>query len=274
MTGPTTAIQGAFLAHHQAQLFRAGTQQISLVAWPYSSDPDVIAGCKAMLRPSELRRANRLKAPSACATFVQRRAFIGWLIHQQAQTSAPQTSASRSPAYPFPTGGRPPQHFSVTSTASHALVAIAQSPGIGVDIEAPDDTLDVEDLARGLFSPGEEKSIADAAPEQAAPIFYRLWRLKEAGLKYLGLGLSDGINRFQFLPDGQGDLRVVLSPQRTFCADRPVPRFYECRFSGFDVALALPGQMGSEDPWRVAKATPWAQDENGVTTDERRALAV
>lgn len=274
MTDPTASIQGAFLAHHQAQLFRAGTQQISLFAWPYSSDPDVIAGCKAMLRPSELRRANRLKAPSACATFVQRRAFVGWLVHQQEQTAGPQTLAPQPPTDPFPPGRRPPQHFSVTSTASHALVAIAQYPGIGVDIEAPDDTLDVRDLAHGLFSPGEEKSIVDAAPGQAAQLFYRLWRLKEAGLKYLGLGLSDGINRFQFLPDGQGDLRVVLSPQQRFCSDQPVPRFYECRFSGFDVALALPGQMGCEDPWRVAKAIPWVPDENGVTTDEPRALAV
>ena len=82
-------------------------------------------------------------------------------------------------------------YFSLSHSGDYAACAIADS-GVGVDIEECKEYL--EQIANRFFGESEKKLVNDKES------FYRIWTLKEALMKAVGLGMSLPMNSFSVVP--------------------------------------------------------------------------
>lgn len=89
-------------------------------------------------------------------------------------------------------------HFNLSHTRGMVVCAICRGHPIGVDVEAIDGSVDIEMLAKQYFAAGEHQLIIEAPPQHRAEIFFRLWTLKEAMLKAVGIGLGAPLREFAF----------------------------------------------------------------------------
>ena len=87
--------------------------------------------------------------------------------------------------------------FNVTHSGQHGLIALAPSGRLGVDIEEHATRRDLDRLITTVLGPGEQAELASARGYRKLHQFFRLWTLKEALIKALGLGFSLDPSRFE-----------------------------------------------------------------------------
>ncbi len=96
-----------------------------------------------------------------------------------------------------------PAHFNISHSGNYTVVAISDRP-IGVDLEIIRDFSAI--LAKKLFNEDELKYISGSGPSRKKSVmqqcFYQIWTAKEAYLKYIGTGISGGVNSLSFKLDG------------------------------------------------------------------------
>lgn len=92
-----------------------------------------------------------------------------------------------------------PAHFNLSHSGNYTILAISDKP-IGIDIEIIEDFSAI--LAKKLFNEDELNYIAGTGPSTKKSdmqrAFYEIWTAKEAYLKYLGSGISGGVNSLSF----------------------------------------------------------------------------
>jgi 4'-phosphopantetheinyl transferase len=96
--------------------------------------------------------------------------------------------------------GQPQAHFSLTHTRGVSAIAISKSTPVGIDIEAFDADLDTDALTAGL-SRREQRLVDSLAADQRPQALLKLWTLKEAYTKLIGIGLSAHLPAYEFLAD-------------------------------------------------------------------------
>ncbi|MGF1535130.1 MAG: 4'-phosphopantetheinyl transferase family protein [Elainellaceae cyanobacterium] len=111
-----------------------------------------------------------------------------------------------------------PLRFNLSRSMGLVACAVTRSADVGVDVEHVNRQADLTGIAQMSFTPTE---LADRAqltgPAQKAH-FFRLWTLKEAYLKALGLGLSRSLQSIEFrLAEGSGEIafRSLREPERS-----------------------------------------------------------
>lgn len=112
-------------------------------------------------------------------------------------SAAEQVTLLRSPQ------GKPylPQgdiHFSLSHSGHWALLAIAKTELIGVDIEEIKVVRDLLGIAESYYHPDEFAYLQTLDEAAQRDSFYRFWTLKEAFLKATGAGISAGLEKIQF----------------------------------------------------------------------------
>lgn len=83
-----------------------------------------------------------------------------------------------------------PISFNVSHGGRHGLIAVAARGRIGVDIEEPIPRDDLDDLASAVLGPHEELEFTSLRGSRRTQFFFRMWTLKEALIKALGVGFS------------------------------------------------------------------------------------
>lgn len=83
--------------------------------------------------------------------------------------------------------------FSLTHTDGLAAAVAAHDAVVGVDAEPLDRDVDPDALAADVLAPIERARLAALAPDARRRMFLRLWTLKEAHAKAIGLGLAHPI---------------------------------------------------------------------------------
>lgn len=161
------------------------------------------SGGPALPQASAARRQDWLRGRAAvkdAVRFLAGRPVCPADIVVTAETDSGRPVLSSHPAGPWPTG-QPP--VSISHAAHYALAGAADPSrfsGLGVDME-PIRPWDAN-FARTAFPPAEaarlEEIPAGAARDRAMT---RLWCIREAGAKTLGLGLEAAIGRFDVLSD-------------------------------------------------------------------------
>jgi len=92
-----------------------------------------------------------------------------------------------------PTGSA---HFNLSHTDGMALIAIAQSFAVGVDVERRQpERFDVA-IARRFFSPSEYDALVHLPAQEQVDAFFQCWVRKEAFIKARGMGLSFPLHQF------------------------------------------------------------------------------
>lgn len=116
-----------------------------------------------------------------------------------------QTGASSKPVL----ANRPGDlQFNWSHSGDSAVVAVALGVELGVDLEARDRTVNALALADRFFSAREYQFLRRLPDSQRSTAFLRLWTGKEAVLKALGRGISDGLDRVVLAVSESGELRI------------------------------------------------------------------
>ena len=87
--------------------------------------------------------------------------------------------------------------FNVSHSANHGLIAVAPRGRIGVDIEERVARDDLTDLSSAVLGPNEEREFALLRGNRRTHFFFRIWTLKEALIKALGVGFSQDPVEFE-----------------------------------------------------------------------------
>jgi len=243
----------------------AGPTQVTLVGVRYQDDPGLLEQCLSVLTPAEQSRSTQLGAPGARSRFIQRRALGHWLAQVVGNFDGlgNPSGTDRNTA----TGLGDVTHYSVTSTACSAIYALSQDSPVGIDAEPPDPTAPVLDLAKTHFSPAETAALASLPPGKQIDEFFRMWRLKEACLKFQGQGLSNGLDRWCLLRDPQGHLWLENKQPADLSTVAFKPALYETTFMGLALGLVVAARLGDVNPSRTATAIPLDPPRNSAASN-------
>jgi 4'-phosphopantetheinyl transferase len=156
-----------------------------------------------ILTVDEEARARRLVAPPVKRGFIAGR----WLLRSAlaALTGAePQSLELRAAAHGklFLTGHeRSGPCFNLTHSGDLAAVALVRDRRVGIDIEAARALTDRALLARRILG-ARERTWFETLPESAREAaLLAAWTRKEAVLKAMGTGISDGLRSVEMPPD-------------------------------------------------------------------------
>jgi 4'-phosphopantetheinyl transferase len=134
--------------------------------------------------------------------------------------------------------GRPllgASHAGFDASWSHSgeglLMALAADVRIGIDLELERPRPKAQVLANRFFAASEAATLAALPDDVRETAFVKLWCAKEAVLKAHGQGLSFGLHRLVFAPDGDAwglvacDAALGAPGDWTLHAFRPAPDY-------------------------------------------------
>lgn len=104
-----------------------------------------------------------------------------------------------------------PLYFNISHSAERIMMAVANEPDLGVDIECIQPMKKYESIVECFFTQRERSWIYQAPVWEQVRRFYQLWTLKEAYVKGMGLGLAVPFNHFTI--DIQSDKPLLLLEQ-------------------------------------------------------------
>ncbi|GAA0712331.1 4'-phosphopantetheinyl transferase family protein [Dokdonella soli] len=98
----------------------------------------------------------------------------------------------------------PQLEFNLSHAGRHVLLAFAHGQALGIDLEAEQRRLALGEIAQRFFAPAEARALARLPLPLQRSAFLQLWTRKEAVLKALGVGISFGLDRVEFVLDETG----------------------------------------------------------------------
>ncbi len=99
--------------------------------------------------------------------------------------------------------------FNLSHSGDSLIIAVADFPGIGVDIETIKPRSSLESIATRCFSDWEFERWQRLPAEQQLETFYRLWTKKEAFVKAVGRGIALGLEQCEVELERDGNLLAV-----------------------------------------------------------------
>lgn len=145
-------------------------------------------------------------------------------------------------------------HFSLSHSGHRALLAVAKTELIGVDIEEIKAARDLLGIAESYYHPQEFAYLQTLNEEARREHFYRFWTLKEAFLKAIGAGISAGLEKIQFELAG-ANIRAQIAA--SLGGDTDEWQFHQWALTAQDYcALAGKSCQPLEVTWFDALATP------------------
>ena len=90
-----------------------------------------------------------------------------------------------------------PVSFNVSHSGSHGLIAYAPEGWVGVDVEERTARADLDGLMKTALSPAERDELASESELHRLHGFLRLWTIKEALIKAVGLGVSINMSELE-----------------------------------------------------------------------------
>ncbi len=139
----------------------------------------------------EIERAEKYRFAKDRAAFVVGRALLKYAVEVVAGDSnyVLEINPLGKPLLKF-CDGRPALHFSLSHTEGLVVCAISPSVPVGVDVERKDRQVDYTALGSLCLSDLENQKIQTLPHHRQSEYFMRIWVVKEAIVKALGLGLS------------------------------------------------------------------------------------
>ena len=152
--------------------------------------------------------------------------------------------------------------FNVSHSGSHGLIALSDERQVGVDVEELVTPNGLDSLIDSVLTPGEQSVIAATNLTDRTRDFLRLWTVKEALIKALGVGLSLDMSKVE-VPDGMlrgEDSSIFRFPHATGPAWRVI-NLSNGEFAAAAAYEAVPsdGASGEVDTTEMSAATPLDQ---------------
>lgn len=94
--------------------------------------------------------------------------------------------------------GKPaPVGFNISHSGPHGLIAVVPEGRVGIDVEDRSIPRDIDGAASLTFTPAEHAELAALGGARKTEFFYRIWTMKEALIKALGVGFGLNPSRFE-----------------------------------------------------------------------------
>ncbi len=181
-------------------------QKIFVLWWQISAFAIHQTAYEGIISPEEMRRANRFISPAVKTRFVVARGMLRHILAQYTQ-QAPQDIAFTYGARGKPLLAHAPFAFNLSHSEDVALLALAQTDHIGVDVEHITPMAEMRRVASDYFSADEQVALFSQPARDQLSAFYRCWTRKEAYIKARGDGFALPLDKFD----------VSLSPDDTPC---------------------------------------------------------
>jgi 4'-phosphopantetheinyl transferase len=166
------------------------TAAIPEVEWPQWT---------ACLDDEELRRAQSFQFLSDRRAFVAAHALLRWSLSAflGGEATAWRFEVT-SFGKPFLVGSAADLRFNLSHCRSRVAIVLAYATDVGVDVEADERAVKLDfGIAEAYFSRQEAAALRAIADEKLRHLqFLRLWTMKEACVKAIGLGLSLRLDAF------------------------------------------------------------------------------
>lgn len=156
----------------------------------------VLAGCVAVLCPSEVERASRFATAELRSRFAFSRGALRYILSCYTGASPDLLKFDCGP-YGKPLLRSPACCFNVTHSGRWMACAVSQTAPVGIDVEHIREMPDMFAIAKGHFAPGECERLGALAAVYRTRGFFECWTRKEAFIKATGLGLSQGLRHFE-----------------------------------------------------------------------------
>lgn len=160
--------------------------------------PDRLDLCWTVLDRSERDRADRFLRPVDRARYVASHAALRRILAEPLDCDPAEIRFAAG------SGGKPELagsaqgalDFNLSHSGERALIGLAPTAAIGVDVELIRPISDAGQIARTHFAADEASSLLALPPDEIERVFYGLWTRKEAVVKAHGTGLSLPLDRF------------------------------------------------------------------------------
>lgn len=172
-----------------------GPEEIHLWQFSLQTSEARIDHLRTLLSPAEIARAERLIRPADGMRFLIGRATLRQLLGSYLAIEPARLELSTLPQGK-PVLTQPRLSFNLSHSGDLALLAIARSAALGVDLEQVRPELDWNPLARRYFSNHEQQALRNLAPAQQTVAFFTIWTRKEAWLKAIGSGFDLPLDTF------------------------------------------------------------------------------
>lgn len=213
---------------------------------------EVASACSALLSDEERARVARFKFERFRRESLATRALMRVAL-SRSRSVLPQNWAFRVNAH-----GKPaiePEsdlQFNLSNSLGLVVCLVAEGAQVGVDVEPLERAGDVVKLAPRVFSPTEQTQLKALPDAERAGRALSLWTLKESYIKARGMGLALPLDKFSFVFDGSGGIRLEIDASLN---DEPAHwRFSLLNYAGHRIA-AMVESTGSDD-LEVLEARP------------------
>jgi phosphopantetheinyl transferase len=233
----------------EAQAAPASTAEPSGRVDIWVANPDELMQAKSslsVLSEIDWLSLNRIQDPamrrSAVASRVLLRIGLSWAADHKI---APSDWRFDSPALskPMIADGLPQIHFSISHVDQLVVVALSPTLDVGIDVECIDQN--VSDAVIAEFSHLDERHAIGGLPRpQELREFIRLWTLKEAYSKMLGLGHGLDFKMIKFTLDPV-DLKSAGERQRHVESTQFENFYVSSHHALFHASLAIRHRAGS-----------------------------
>jgi 4'-phosphopantetheinyl transferase len=159
-------------------------------AWVGDHARDVDRFTRDYLSPEESAHLVQYRSREAAERYVVTRSLVRIVLREHLGIPAREIRVSRTDT------GKPVVaqgvHFNVTHSGDLVLLALSEQRAVGVDVERKREVARVQALMDRWLSDSERQECAHMTTLGATPseAFLRIWSLKEARLKALGVGIS------------------------------------------------------------------------------------
>jgi len=209
------------MSQDQAKLPKALPTGTDVHVWKLIHDSLPIAADmpeSKILNNHERQRQLRFITPELRNRFMYRREMIRRIL----TFYRPDIDASRW-LFSYNSLGKPRIHpsqckndlyFNLSHTRGVTVLGIAAVDQFGIDIEntAVSEPGSYLDIAERFFTPLESAKIRKGPIEEQIQHFFDYWTLKEAYIKAIGKGLSQGLDQFQFLLRSGTEITIDFLP--------------------------------------------------------------
>ena len=159
-------------------------------AWVGDHARDVDRFTREYLSPNEGEHLRQYRSREAAERYVVTRSLVRIVLSDHLGIPPRKIRVSRTDM------GKPVVmervHFNVTHSGDLVLLAISEQRAVGVDVERRREVLRVRALMQRWLTEPERQQCAELTRRGAtvSDAFLRIWSLKEARLKALGVGIS------------------------------------------------------------------------------------
>lgn len=169
------------------------------------------------LNEEEQARCRQFPLPGPRRRFALCRAALRAILCRQLGCSNERLSFGSSDyGKPFALLGEEPAaiSFNLSHCERHGLIALVPHGRLGVDVEERVPRRDFDELSEAVLGPHEQSALACVHGRDKVQLFFRLWTIKEALIKALGLGFTLDVSQFEVPPAlHQGRMGIFRFPK-------------------------------------------------------------